>query len=144
MDIEICGSSFFQPLNFNCNPTENNAKGPTVAASLSNKGSAKSRLINCEIINAPIHPKKGGKVNNLFRINFALTFPVLLPPLKAVIIPNVESPKNIVWSQIIAILKYCSPKNAAIKGKPTKEVLLYPLAISIVLLERAEYPFILL
>ena len=46
--------SFFQPLNFNCNPTENKAKGLTVAASLSKNGSAEEKSIKkCE--------KNGGK-----------------------------------------------------------------------------------
>ena len=60
------------------------------------------------------------------------------PPLKAAIIPNVESARNMVWSQIMAILSKPSPYKALINGKPIKEVLLYPLANSSVLLDLAE------
>jgi len=70
MEAEICGNSFFQPLNFNCNPTENKTSGLTVAASLSKSGSAKVKSINCVKINAAIHPINGGKVISLFKINF--------------------------------------------------------------------------
>ncbi len=40
IEADICGISFFQPLNFNCKPTENKASGLTVAANLSKNGSA--------------------------------------------------------------------------------------------------------
>ena len=37
-------------------------------------------------------------------MNFVLTLPLLLPPFKADIIPNVDKVRNIVWSEIMAIL----------------------------------------
>ena len=109
IETDIWGISFFQPLNFNCNPTENNANGLTVAANLSKKGSAQLKSINWDNTNAEIQPINGGKVISLFRINFALTFPEVLPPFTAAIIPNVDSAKNIVWSQITATLNKLSP-----------------------------------
>ena len=96
MEADICGISFFQPLNFNCNPTENKANGLTVAASLSKKGSAMVKSMTRDNTNAAIHPRNGGKVINLFRINAALTFPDLLPPFTAAMIPNAERARNIV------------------------------------------------
>ncbi len=85
-----------------------------------------------------MQPKNGGKVNKRLSINLALMAPDEFPPLKAAIIPNVESARNMVWSQIMAILSKPSPYKALINGKPIKEVLLYPLANSSVLLDLAE------
>lgn len=96
METDICGINFFQPLNFNCKPTENRASGLTVAASLSKKGSAKVKSMNWDKVNAAMHPISGGKVNSRFKISFALTFPDLLPPFMAAMIPNVEREKNMV------------------------------------------------
>lgn len=46
IEVEIWGINFFQPLNLSCNPTENKAKGPTVAANLSKNGSAIVKFTN--------------------------------------------------------------------------------------------------
>ena len=45
IETDIWGISFFQPLNFNCNPTENNANGLKVAANLSKTGYAQLKSI---------------------------------------------------------------------------------------------------
>ncbi len=96
IDADICGINFLQPLNLSCNPTENKAKGLTVAANLSKNGSAGEKSINCDNTKAEIQPMSGGKVTSRFRIKAALTFPDLLPPFTAAMIPNVERAKNIV------------------------------------------------
>lgn len=95
-ETDICGISFCQPLNLSCKPTEKSANGLIVAANLSNKGSAAEKSINGDKTKAKIQPINGGKVKSLFKINFALIVPVLLPPLTAEIIPMVESEKNMV------------------------------------------------
>src|SRR5690606_12022756 len=110
MDIEIWEISCFHPLNFNCNPTEERANGPTVAANLSKKGSAMLKSVTLDKISAPIQPIKGGKVSNLLTKTDAF-IPSLSErfPLIAEIIPTVDKSTNITWSQMMAMLKSCSP-----------------------------------
>lgn len=56
-------SSLNQPPNFSCKPIENNASGPTVPASFSNKGFSDDISKNRGMTNAKMHPIKGGKLN---------------------------------------------------------------------------------
>ena len=106
--MEIWLISFFQPLNFNCKPIENKAKGATVPDSLLKSGSAGERSIKDDKTNAVIHPINGGNVKSLFSKNLALMV-LLFPPCRAVMMPSVERVRNMAWSQIIAMLKYSSP-----------------------------------
>ena len=106
--MEIWLISFFQPLNFNCKPIENKAKGATVPDSLLKSGSAEERSIKNDKTSAVIHPINGGNVKSLLSKNLALMV-LLLPPFRAVMIPSVERVRNMAWSQIIAMLKYSSP-----------------------------------
>ena len=59
----MCFNSLNQPPNFNCNPIENKANGPTVPASLSNNESRAEILIKCGMVKANTQPISGGKVD---------------------------------------------------------------------------------